>query len=209
MQPTGLVIFMTALETAARYGAKTGLVVLGTALVAALVGTQPASSEGVQNRAGTMPNLTVPQDRLPGGCQLAPKSMPAGGTRIRTLWTLQIPRNPWSGRDRAIVASIRMRMFGAPMTPDGPPPSRREARRFYLQTADDIEEAYVAFYHQQSEAEVVTVYGLRFSGLVSDSMKRPGLDAHLVKLGSSVALVTGSGVQCFDAVEAYVRSLRQ
>jgi hypothetical protein len=74
-----------------------------------------------------------------------------------------------------------------------------EARRFFLQTADGIEEAYVAFYHQRSESEVVTVYDLRFSDLVTDWVNRPGLNVHLVKLGG----------QCFDAAEAYVRSLRQ
>jgi hypothetical protein len=127
------------------------------------------------------------------------------------LWTgLEIPTNPWSGTERSIIASIRMRVFGPPMTPDGPPLTGNEARRYFLQTADGVDEGYAAFYHERSKPDVVAVYGLRFADLRGlDWANLPGLRAHVVIMGSTVALVTGVGDECFDAVRGHVRSLRQ
>src|SRR5437667_1133542 len=53
-------------------------------------------------------SLTVPQGRLVPGCELSPSpTVPLGGNRIHGgLWG-GLPRNPWTGAERSIVADVR------------------------------------------------------------------------------------------------------
>jgi hypothetical protein len=96
------------------------------------------------------------------------------------------------------------------MMPDGPPPMPREVGPYYMQMADGVEEGYAAFYHQQPASDVITVFGLRFADPnTTDLTNAPKSKAYLIRLGSTVAMVTGAGGPCFDALGAFIRSLRQ
>jgi len=117
-------------------------------------------------RSISINDLTVPPDRLPAGCTLSPSdSVRLDGNRIRGgLWAgLPITSNPWTGTDRPIVASIRERMGGPPLEPDGPPLDRPAASRYRLLLADGVEEVYAAIYLMQSDSTPIVVYASRFT----------------------------------------------
>jgi hypothetical protein len=173
-------------------------------------------SQNAPPRVTAMQELTVPGDRLPAGCALSPgDSIQADGNRVRgrgLLWGLPIPTNPWTGTDRRIVASISERVHGPIMAPDGPPLTARELARFRSQLADGVEEAYAASY-TQGESQVAVVYAARFSSTERpddrQSGRRASTDPRVVRveIGPIIALVSGDGGQCFQAVGAYLKSL--
>src|SRR5687768_14259440 len=127
-----------------------------------------AQSSG--SRVVTMQELTVPPERLPTGCVLSPaQSVRLEGNRVRGRnWAgLPIPTNPWAGTDAPLIASIRERVDGPVLMPDGPPLTARQSARYRLHLAEGVEEAYAAIYTQEGPAEfeprdVIVVYGLRF-----------------------------------------------
>jgi len=176
------------------------LLLAATAAAGAMMGQAPAA------RAPSL-DLVVPQDKLPAGCSLAPQSVSMGGNRVRRLW-LGVPANPWRGTDPSIIASIRSRMGGLPPAPDGPPLSAGDARRYFLELSEGIDEGFVASYYMESDGSLVTVHALTFA----DSNAGPGSNElsprghHLIWLGPTVAMLSGDG-RCFDAVEAHLRSL--
>src|SRR4051812_8754820 len=105
--------------------------------------------------------LTVPLTELPPGCRLAPAAtMRLDGTRVQGgLWGgLSIESNPWTGKDRPVLAAIRERTEPTAM-PDAGPLTRGEAARFRLGRAEGVEEGYAAFY-LQADTYVIAVYGL-------------------------------------------------
>jgi hypothetical protein len=176
-----------------------------------------ASQRQSVTRAATMQDLTVPQERLPAGCALAPKdAVRLDDGRVRSgLWAgLRIPTNPWAGSERPIVVSIRERMAAPARMPDGPPLSKREASRFRMQLADGVEEAYAAIYRQSdSNAEPIVVYASKFtdgrpperpSVTRASAAENPRLMR--VTIGSIDAFVTGDGGPCFQAVGAHLKS---
>lgn len=115
--------------------------------LATSIAIAPGAAQSVLPRPVTLHDLTVPTDRLPTGCALSPAaSLPLDGKRVRTgLWAgLPIAMNPWTGTDRPLIASIRERMDGPTLTPDGPPPTARELSRYRSRLADGVEEAYAA-----------------------------------------------------------------
>ena len=160
-------------------------------------------------RPVTMKDLTVPKERLPAGCSLSPVAEVVVGNRGRGgLWAdLPIPTNPWSGTDRMVVASIRERMDGPTLVPDGPPPTAREVSRYRLQLADGVEEAYAAIYLMQSEPKLIVVYGLRFAAAGRPFYPPRKASSHRFEIGPLDVVVSGDGGQCSQAVEAYLKAL--
>jgi hypothetical protein len=181
--------------------------ILATSFAAACASAHRAPSGPVSKHL-----LTVPQKRLPAGCGLAPRSISLGNGRVRMLWAgLPIQTNPWTGTDRFTIASIGTRLGGPPLTPDGPLLIGSQARRYFLRTADDVEEGYAAFYFEQSDAAIIGVYALKFTDIASNIERfdnREPPNAHLVKIGRTVAFVSGNGGRCFEAVEGYLKTVR-
>ena len=180
-----------------------------------LIGMSPWATQSVPPRVIAMQDLTVPAERLPTGCVLAPggtKRLDGNRVLIRSWAGLQIPTNPWSGADRPLVASIRERMDGPTPVPDGPPLSPAEATRFRLNFADGVEEAYAAIY-EQSEAELIVVYAARFASrekaVESRSYSRSANNPRVIRVavGPIVVMAEGDAGTCFNAVGAHLRSL--
>jgi hypothetical protein len=169
-------------------------------------------AQNVVPRPVTMQDLTVPKERLPAGCGLAPApSGPLGGNRVQFGLRGGLPANPWTGTDRRIIASIRQVIDPPPPLPDAPL-TTREAARFFLEMADGVEEGYGAFY-TQSEPQEIVVYALRFGGTEmpfhppGDTRTSNGRTSARVEIGTVVAIVSGDGGECFQAIEAHLRSL--
>jgi hypothetical protein len=170
----------------------------------------PGLTQGVLRRPVSMNDLMVPQDRLPVGCTLSPTaSVHLDGNRVRAGLRagLPIPSNPWIGTDRLIIASIRERMDGPPLVPDGPPLDRRAASSYRLLLADGVEEAYAAIYLMQSDQKLIVVYALRFTATKRPLYPSRAAFNHRFEIGSIDAVVSGDGGQCSLAVEAYLKSL--
>jgi hypothetical protein len=146
-----------------------------------------------------MAELTVPQDRLPPGCELAASSFKNGGRGTGGFWPgLPIPTNPWTGTERRMVATIRSQMDGTP---------------FSLPLADGVEEAYAAIY-SQGDQESIVVYALRFAGTAAGPAQPPGYESGPVvqrvpriQVGPITVVLSGERAECSYAVESYLRSL--
>jgi hypothetical protein len=114
--------------------------------------------------------------------------------------------------DRRIVASIRERIDGPVLAPDGPPLSPREFSRYRSKLADGVDEAYAAIY-LQSEQDLTVVYSLRFASTERPADRwsdtRTSTNPRLVRIaiGPIVTVVSGDGGPCFQAVGAHLRSL--
>ena len=179
-------------------------------ILAIYVAIAPGVIQSVVPRSVSMNDLTVPQDRLPAGCTLSPTaSVHLDGNRVRGgLWAgLPIPTNPWTGGDRQVVASIRERMAGPTLVPDGPPPTAREISGYRLRLADGVEEAYAAIYLMQSEPTLIVVYASRFADTKRPFYPPSTASNHRFEIGPIDAVVSGDGGQCSQAVEAYLKSL--
>ena len=187
------------------------------ALAAAIVVALTSGTEQNVPRVVTLQDLTVPGDRLPGGCALSPAaSVRLDGNSIRGgLWAgLRIRTNPWTGTDASVVASIRERLDGGPpLVPDGPPLTPREQARYRLRFADGIEEAYAAIYLPSNSSGLVVVYGLRFPSadnavdVWANARRSKNLSTVGLTVGPILAFVSGDGGSCFQSVVAYVKSL--
>ena len=178
------------------------------ALLAASIG---AVLNQAPPREISLADLTVPSDRLPAGCALAAApSERLEGNRVRSgLWTgLNIRTNPWIGTDAPILAAIRERLAPTAV-PDGPPLMPSQARRYFLQLADGIDQAYVAIYREQDVSDLTTVYGLQFptveSALVFTRNARAASKG--IVNGRIAAFYGGPGSGCFQAVLEYVNGL--
>lgn len=179
-------------------------------ILAMSIAIAPGLPQSVLPRPISMNDLTVPQDRLPAGCTLSPTaSVRLDGNRVRGgLWAgLPIPINPWTGADSRVVASIRERVDGPTLVPDGPPPTAREISRSRLLLADGVEEAYAGIYLMQSEPKLIVVYGLRFAVTKRPFYPPSTASNHRFAIGPIDVLVSGDGGQCSQAVEAYLKSL--
>ena len=159
-------------------------------LLAMIVAGVPALS--AQSRPVSLQEMTVPADRLPQGCSLA-----AHGPR------------PWHGSDEPMLGRIR-EQFGTriPM-PDGPPASRGEIVRYYVQLADGIEEGYSAFYQDQSP-NLIQVVALRFArsdaaeAWPSRSVRRA---TQRIAYGPLVIVVASGESACGHAIADYLTGL--
>lgn len=179
-------------------------------LLATLIALGSTTSQSALSSPRPMKDLTVPGGRLPAGCALS-----SADSRARGGWAgLGIPTNPWTGKDRRIIASIRARMDGPALVPDGPPLSARELSRYYMEHASGVEEGYAAVYLQAEPGkDLIVVYGLRFpsteaAGDRPITMRTPDTPrATRVAIGQVVAVVHGDGGPCHQAVAAYLGSL--
>jgi hypothetical protein len=167
--------------------------------------------QSVPTRPVTMQNLTVPKTALPTGCGLAPAPSVVDGNRVTGgFWAgLPISTNPWTGTARPVIASIRERMDGGLVWPDGPPLDRNAAARYRLQLADGVEEAYAAIYTMQSDTNLIVVLALRFAPTEKPfyPLSNRLTSDHRVEIGQVHAVVSGNGGQCSQAVETYLKSL--
>jgi hypothetical protein len=164
-----------------------------------------------------MPELTVPASRLAPGCTLAPRSTSTDDGIIRPgNWAgLTIPRNPWTGTEQPLIATIRQRMGGSSLLPDGPPLTVRQEAEYRLQLAEGVEEGYAAIYSpaDTSGSAVIVVYALRFSegvtpldaGGRAHESRNPRIMR--VTLGRTVAVVHGDDGPCFQGIASHLRSL--
>ncbi len=185
-----------------------------------LVGSIVVFSSAAQDdvRPFSLNDLTVPWERLPEGCALwrEPSTGRQGDVMHGGLSVgLRVPTNPWAGTDTSLIASIRERMAPPPV-PDAPPMSSREAARFRIQLANNIEEGYAATYHQAESKALVVVHGLRFARATDAQNLWHGLGlptsdpvAVRVQFGPIAAVVSGDPGDCLDRVGAYVKSLVQ
>jgi hypothetical protein len=181
-----------------------------------------AAAQNVQSAGRppiTLPELTVPQERLPAGCNITPSdTVRLDGNRVESgLWTgLPIDKNPWMGTDRHVIATIRARMDGPPLTPDGPPLTGRLLAQYRLRLADGVEEAYAAVYRQAERGQaLLLVYAARFSGaqapVEQSSLRLAPENPGIVRLqtASVVVVLHGDGGQCFQAIGEYLKSVAQ
>jgi hypothetical protein len=189
------------------------------ALILAMSTASAACAHGVAqtvpSRPVTLSDLTVPNDRLPAGCRLVPSpTVFLGGNRIQGgLWAnLPISTNPWVGTDRQTIASIRERVEGPVVVPDGPPPPAPELSRYRLSLADGVNEAYAAIYTQAGSTLPVIVYGFRFSSgrqpfSFSDTIGSDVSNAVRMQIGPITTVIDVNDDACSHAVEGYLKSL--
>ena len=151
--------------------------------------------------------LTVPPNRLPEGCAMPPSDyIQLSANRVQGgLWAgLPITSNPWIGADRKIVAAVRDRVAAPSRLPDGPPLSGGELRRFRLQLAADVAEAYAGVYYDEANGSGSVVYAARFTRTPVPESTRGSRDALRIVHNDTVVVVSGSG-PCFEAVAGYVK----
>jgi hypothetical protein len=137
----------------------------------------------------------VPQRQLPQGCQLAP---------ARSWGGLRIASNPWTGADAPLAGKIRLLVEGAPRAVDGPP-SRAALAQQELKLAEDVEEAYAAFYTAPGDG-LVAVFAVKLK-----PSKRPIEGASRrrdpMRVGSFLVAHSGRGDECHEAVVKHLSSL--
>ena len=162
-------------------------------------------------------DLTVPDNRLPAGCTVPHADAERiDGNQVRSgRWAaLPLTRNPQTSSEPGLIVEVRERLGGSPLLPDPPAVSGRDVARFRLRLAEGIEEAYAATYEQSDAVGIVVVYGLRFPDARAASefwsgaraAKNGGITA--VISDAIIAVVSGPGGACRDAVAAHVLSLR-
>ena len=197
------------------------LVVAGSILSMPLRGNTPDATATAPTRSGmaqtaerqpvAIEELTVPVDRLPPGCALAPApSISMGGNRVRSGLLAGLPANPWTGTDRRLMAEIRERIDAPAALPDGPPLDAKELSRYRAQLADGLEQAYGAVYIDA--AQLIIVQAVQFAP-TEPASEFASARAHVsnsrmmrVQIGRITAIVTGDGA-CSRAVGAYLATL--
>ncbi len=190
---------------------------LRTAVLAMLIVLPASGGQTTPLRVVALQDLTVPAERLFPGCALAPTPTPGNKPfRPRNLASLPTPTNPWTGADKPLIATIRQRIDGPMLVPDGPPLTSRQLATYRLQLAEGIDEGYAAIYSQSESAgspDAVVVYALRFaSAEAANDFRSRHLDSNnpriiQVGLGRIVAVIHGDSGKCFQTVGAYVKSL--
>ena len=189
-------------------------------LVLVLAASMIAGS--TQSRA--LSALTVPAAALPGGCALrpVPAQSPAPVARdgvtviLGTAWS-RLPTNPWTGTDRETVAAVHKAIDATPgrPLPDLPPEAWRGAA-FERKWADNILEAYHAAYvsagGRQVEVFAVTFNDVKLTPApesVSAMLNPPrGITTRVVRGATVVRVSAPSSTECFEAVRAYIESLK-
>jgi hypothetical protein len=168
-------------------------------LLAALVGLWAISFPSARAQSDiALASLTVPPDRLPGGCTL-----PASERIDRWAAT-----NPWIGADLPVIATIRESMGPMPLVPDAPL-TAREHTAYRLALANGVTEGYAALYREADGrgAEVLAVTFEQPENTQSAGRWRTRLtDADEFAIGRSKIVVRGKGA-CYDAVVQHVRAI--
>jgi hypothetical protein len=163
-------------------------------------------------------DLTVPAARLPAGCTLSlAANVRMDGNRFRGgLWAgLPIESNPWTGTDASVIVALRQRLDPPLLEPDGPPLVGRQRARFFAGLAEGIDAGYAGIYLQAESTTLTVVYGLKFpTGEAAAEFwdharvrlsKNPA--AVGIVNGPMVAVVSGDGGKCYQAVAAHLKSL--
>ena len=152
-------------------------------------------AQGVPPPPVALTDLTVPRERLPQGCALSEAPV------------LGIPTNPWNVTDPAALASLRRSMGEVPAVTDAPL-TRRDASAYQLLLADGVEEGYAAVYAKGAPEQRTIVQAVRFTrrnAYPASPMKLP--NAVRFEIGRIVVAVSGDRDECFQAVEAHLKSL--
>ena len=150
-----------------------------------------------------MESLTVPPQRLPSGCRLAPLLGANGEPFVAYPGVRQ---NPWVGTGTA-ATSIRQIVDGPPLNSDDPAGPAR-----FTRSAIGVVEAYRAVYMAADRSQV-DVYAVRFNDAaltVRASMSRLGEQSRRVHVvgATAVVLLPGIGGDCYRAVADYIASIR-
>ena len=191
---------------------RTRTAMLTAGLLAALAGAAATAQSGRD-----LSTLTVPEDRLPAGCQLKPvvprPPMPPQGGVVVVSGDSE--PNPLISRERRVATHIKWLVDGAPPVPDGPPLMPRAAAAWSSRWAEDVVEAYRATYRRADES-LVTVAAMQFDD-ERLATAEPPFGARRVARGTTSRIVLGPTVvqisadetsDCFRAIETYLRSLR-
>ena len=160
-------------------------------------------------------SLTVPDKNLPSGCRLRPYVPPttlvalAGATTTvasnqRSSWPF--PDNPWQGGDRKLLIGLRQRIDGPLRLPDAPPPTVSELSAWEQKWVEHVLEGYRALYDSADDS-VVDVAAIKFDDakLVNESA---ALNDRLTIGAVLVQVVATARTECFQAVHAYLRTLK-
>jgi hypothetical protein len=172
-----------------------------------------------------MQDLTMAQDRLPGGCSLKTiepahqevVATPEPGRQkisfIGPTPSMQPPgiaANPWMGTDRKILAWLRGGIDGPRL---GPPDAWwfSESPAVALQRANGVEEGYAATYAQSGSRDL-GVWAVRFALAPETHLDFPQnthstRPATVITMGLIRVALFGDGGACSTAVETYLRSL--
>jgi hypothetical protein len=152
-------------------------------------------AQGVPPRSVTLNDLTVPRERLPLGCALSAAPV------------LGLPTNPWNVADPAALGSLRRSMGEVPTVTDAPL-TRRDASRYLWLLAEGVEEGYAAVYAHGDPERRTIVQAVRFTRRNVDP-GRPMKPPNVVRfeIGRIVVVVSGDRGECFQSVEAHVKSL--
>jgi hypothetical protein len=165
----------------------------------------------VEVRQSQMPEaLNVPAEILPDDCQLvpSPSRVLQNGSTASGLWgDIGIPRNPWAGSDRLLIARIYSRMFGPPLSPDGPPLTAAQANQFALKSTEHIEAGYAAFYARKDALMVTHAYGVRFRSQSDLSTALRNRKGNYVFVVGEIVVKVSSDDGCSHAVIQYLSSL--
>jgi hypothetical protein len=137
---------------------------------------------------------------VPDACAVTPsptERMAVNGLRSGLWGSLPIETNPWTGTDRRAIARIREIMYGGPEMPDGPPLSPRELNAYSQRSADDVEQAFVAFFLEK-DGSPTTMSALKFKERAPERPARiPAAD--WFQREQFVVHVSGDGA-CRDAI---------
>lgn len=145
-------------------------------------------------------SLTVPADRLPHGCRLAPVPKSATGKPLFVGYP-NLTENPWVGADVAKVRSIRGIV-------DGPPYWHGPGE--WSKLSDDVIEAYRAIYRAADGAKT-DVYAVRFTDpkfTNKASLRSLADGVPVIVRGTVVISLSGARRSvCFRAVTDYITSI--
>jgi hypothetical protein len=206
-------------------------ILLRIGLIALVCGFASASglAQNAPARLVAMMDLTVPQERLPAGCNMRviepPRrevvaTSPTGVQTIRFVRAAssmqpsalrQVTQNPWTGNDRRVLAELRQRVdgYGAVRMPDGPPLTSSETSAMLLQFADGVVEGYAATY-AESEERYLGVWAVRFATAPAPVRSYSPVDGRgadrTFNIGLIRATLFGDG-PCAMAIETHLRSL--
>jgi hypothetical protein len=140
-------------------------------------------------------DLTVPQDRLPAGCQLETRSTDEG-----KRFPLGLPTNPWWGTDPELVARVQAMAVGAAPAVGNNRPT--------VPTTILASEAYAAFYQTDDPADRAAVFAVRFDApeeaRLLASLRGKGMTR---QVGPFTVTTSGPPRTCWQAVMAHLSSL--
>lgn len=174
---------------------------MGRSVVKLLVAVLSGSMVTLTSSQLPLQSLTVPAERLPRECRLAPARKSASG-QPQTIGYPNLTENPWVGTDRPKLRSIRQVVDGPPYW-NGP--------EEWSRLSDGVVEAYRAIYVVATDRVEVNVYAVRFDNpkLAARALLSKVAGAQVMAKGSTVVRVISSGDgECTKRIIAYITSLK-